>query len=284
MRLWDERSPATPHGVGGASTGSYVCRVPPDLLLELRDLRKRYDGHLAVRGVSFGVAAGEIVGLVGPNGAGKTTTLRCTAGILSPSAGSVHVAGVDMARDPVAAKRALAFVPDEPHLFDYLTVEEHLRFVARLYGVRDAPARAPVLLRELELEDKRRALPGELSRGMRQKLAIACGLMHDPRLLLLDEPLTGLDPSGMRRMKATIAARAAAGAAVVLSSHLLHLVEELCTRVVVLHRGSVAAQGALADIIAQRPELTGRTLEEVFEALTGGGMPGAGTPGPAGVV
>ncbi len=258
--------------------------VTPDLLLELRDLRKRYDGHLAVRGVSFAAGSGEIVGLVGPNGAGKTTTLRCAAGILSPSAGSVRVAGVDVARDPVAAKRALAFVPDEPHLFDYLTVDEHLRFVARLYGVRDAAARAPALLAELELEDKRRALPGELSRGMRQKLAIACALLHDPRLLLLDEPLTGLDPLGMRRMKATIAARAAAGAAVVLSSHLLHLVEELCTRVVVLHRGSVAAQGALADIVAGRPELAGRSLEEVFEALTTGVVTGVGVPGSTGVV
>lgn len=271
MPLWDERRCATARH----RTRTVTFALVPDLLLELRDIRKRYDGHLAVRGVSFVVAPGEIVGLVGPNGAGKTTTLRCTAGILTPSAGSVRVAGVDMARDPVAAKRALAFVPDEPHLFDYLTVDEHLRFVARLYGVRDAAARAPALLAELELEDKRRALPGELSRGMRQKLAIACALLHDPRLLLLDEPLTGLDPLGMRRMKATIAARAAGGAAVVLSSHLLHLVEELCTRVVVLYRGSVAAQGALADIVAQRPELAGRSLEEVFEALTTGGAPGA---------
>lgn len=258
--------------------------MSPDVLLDLHDLRKRYDGHLAVRGVSFSVGAGEIVGLVGPNGAGKTTTLRCAAGILTPSAGRVLVAGVDMAREPVAAKRALAFVPDEPHLFDYLTVEEHLRFVARLYGVRDAARRAPALLDELELADKRGALPGELSRGMRQKLAIACGLLHDPRLLLLDEPLTGLDPLGMRRMKATIAARAAAGAAVLLSSHLLHLVEELCTRVVVLHRGAVAAQGALADIVAGRPELAGRSLEEVFEALTSASAGGSGAPGAAGVV
>ena len=261
--------------------------MSPPLLLELRDLRKRYEGQLAVRGISFVVGAGEIVGLVGPNGAGKTTTLRCSAGILTPSAGSVHVAGVNMAEQPVVAKRALAFVPDEPHLFDYLTVEEHLQFIARLYGVRDAATRAPALLSELELGDKRRALPGELSRGMRQKLAIACGLLHDPQLLLLDEPLTGLDPLGMRRMKATIAGRAAAGAAVVLSSHLLHLVEELCTRVVVVHRGAVAAQGTLADIVAQRPALAGRSLEEVFEALTSlAGDDGqvAGAPGAAGVV
>jgi ABC-2 type transport system ATP-binding protein len=240
-------------------------------VLEVHQLRKRYDGQLAVRGVSFAAAAGEVLGLVGPNGAGKTTTLRCCAGILVPSAGRVRVAGVDLAADPVAAKRRLAFVPDEPHLFDYLTVTEHLEFVARLYGVRDAARRVPPLLDELELSDKRRALPGELSRGMRQKLAIACALLHDPQVLLLDEPLTGLDPLGMRRMKATIAARAADGAAVVLSSHLLHLVEELCTRLVVLHRGAVAAQGTIAEIVAGRPELAGRSLEEMFTALTSGG-------------
>ena len=239
-------------------------------MLDVQNLRKRYDGRLAVRGVSFAAAPGEVLGLVGVNGAGKTTTLRCCAGILVPSAGRVLVAGVDLAADPVAAKRQLAFVPDEPHLFDYLTVEEHLQFVARLYGVADAPARIPPLLAELELGDRRRSLPGELSRGMRQKLAIACALLHDPRVLLLDEPLTGLDPLGMRRMKATIASHAAAGAAVVLSSHLLHLVEELCTRLVVLHAGAVAAQGTVAEIVASRPELAGRSLEELFEALTAG--------------
>ncbi len=251
-------------------------------MLDVQQLRKRYDGYLAVRGVSFAAAPGEVLGLVGPNGAGKTTTLRCCAGILVPSAGRVRIAGVDLAADPVAAKQQLAFVPDEPHLFDYLTVAEHLEFVARLYGVRDAADRVPPLLAELELADKRAALPGELSRGMRQKMAIACALLHDPRVLLLDEPLTGLDPLGMRRMKATIAARAAAGAAVVLSSHLLHLVEELCTRLVVLHRGAVAAQGTVAQIVAGRPALAGRSLEEVFAALTAGDGAGDGVAAGAG--
>jgi ABC-2 type transport system ATP-binding protein len=237
-------------------------------MIQVEDLRKSYDGTAAVRGLSFTVAPGEVLGLVGPNGAGKTSTLRCTAGILTPTAGRIVIVGVDLARDPVGAKRHLAFVPDEPALFEYLTVEEHLAFVARLYGVADAATRVPPLLAELELDGKRRALPGELSRGMRQKLAIACALLHEPRALLLDEPLTGLDPVGMRRMKATIAARAAAGTAIVLSSHLLHLVEELCTHLLVLHRGQAAAQGTLAGIVAGRPALVGRSLEEVFVALT----------------
>src|SRR5437660_12171181 len=160
-------------------------------------------------------------------------------------------------------------MPDEPHLFDYLTVEEHLRFTARLYQVADVERRLPALLQELELSEKAKALPGELSRGMKQKLVIGCGLLHDPSALLFDEPLTGLDPAGMRRMKQTIVERARQGAAVILSSHLLHLVEEVCTRVLVIHRGRLVAIGTIAEIVGSRPDLQGRSLEEVFLALTG---------------
>jgi ABC-2 type transport system ATP-binding protein len=174
-----------------------------------------------------------------------------------------------LATDAVVAKSALAFIPDEPHLFEYLTVEEHLRFVGRLYRIGDVGARIPGLLEELDLADKRGALPGELSRGMKQKLAIACGLLHEPRALLLDEPLTGLDPVGIRRMKATIMRRAAGGSAVILSSHLLHLVEEICTRVLVMHRGRTVAFGTIAEIVAGRPELQSQNLEDVFLALIG---------------
>src|ERR1043166_5450973 len=147
-------------------------------MIVVRDLAKLYGDFPAVRSISFDVAPGEILGLVGPNGAGKTTTLRCLAGIIAPTAGTVTIAGHDIQKDPIPAKRALAFIPDEPHLFDYLSVDEHLRFIARLYGVPDVEARMGPLLDELELGDKRQSLPGELSRGMRQKLAIACGLLH----------------------------------------------------------------------------------------------------------
>jgi ABC-2 type transport system ATP-binding protein len=238
-------------------------------MIVAHELTKLYGDFKAVDGISFDVRPGEVLGLVGPNGAGKTSTLRCLAGIIAPTRGTVTVAGHDIQKDPVPAKQALAFIPDEPYLFDYLTVEEHLRFIARLYGVRDAASRIPSLLDELELSEKHRAMPGELSRGMRQKLAIACGLLHDPAVLMLDEPLTGLDPAGMRRMRATIAARGRAGSSVVLSSHLLHLVEELCTKLFIMRRGRCAAYGTLAEIIGGRPELAGRTLEDVFLALTG---------------
>jgi ABC-2 type transport system ATP-binding protein len=238
-------------------------------MISVRDLTKLYGDFTAVARLSFEVGPREVLGLVGPNGAGKTTTLRCLCGIMAPSTGRVEIDGHDIVRDPVEAKRALAFIPDEPHLFDYLTVEEHLRFVARIYGIVDVDARIPILLREMELADKPMALPGELSRGMRQKLAIAGGLIHDPSVLILDEPLTGLDPGGIRRMKNTIAARAAAGSAIVLSSHLLHLVEELCTKLLILRKGSCVEYGTLAEIIVRRPQLEGKTLEEIFLTLTG---------------
>ncbi len=240
-------------------------------MISVSNLTKNYGDFTAVDDISFAVAPGEVLGLVGPNGAGKTTTLRCLAGIIAPSVGSVALAGHDVRTDGVAAKRALAFIPDEPHLFDHLTVEEHLRFVARVFGVADVEQRIGPVLAELELTEKRRSLPDELSRGMKQKLAIACGLLHDPTALVLDEPLTGLDPGGMRRMRATIAARARAGAAVVLSSHLLTLVEELCTKIFVIRRGRCVAYGSLAEIVGAHPELGGRSLEDVFLALTGDG-------------
>jgi ABC-2 type transport system ATP-binding protein len=238
-------------------------------MISVRGLTKLYGDFTAVRSVSFDVGVGEVLGLVGPNGAGKTTTLRSLAGIISPSQGTITIAGHDIQRDAIEAKRALAFIPDEPHLFEYLAVEEHLRFIARLYGVADVEERIPVLLAELELTEKRRSMPGELSRGMRQKLAIACGLLHSPSVLILDEPLTGLDPGGMRRMRETITARATAGAAVILSSHLLNLVEELCTKLLVLRRGECVAYGTIDEIIATHPDLAGHSLEDMFLSLTG---------------
>ncbi len=238
-------------------------------MIEVEGLTKLFGDRVAVRELTFSVQPGEVLGLVGPNGAGKTTTLRSVAGIIAPSAGRIRIAGHDLRTEPIAAKGRLAFIPDEPHLFDYLTVGEHLDFVARLYNVSDAPERRHALLSELELLDRIDAFPPELSRGMKQKLAIACGLLHAPSALMFDEPLTGLDPIGIRRMKATILRRAREGAAIILSSHLLHLVEELCTRVLVLRHGERVATGALGDIIAERPELAGRSLEEVFIALVG---------------
>jgi ABC-2 type transport system ATP-binding protein len=243
--------------------------------LSVEQLTRTYAGSsgqpfTAVDELSFQLAAGEIVGLIGPNGAGKTTTLRSIAGILRPTSGRITIDGHDIVADAIAAKRALAFMPDEPHLFEYLTVAEHLRLMARLYVVEDFDNRARALTEELELTGKEGALPGELSRGMRQKVVIACGLVRTASTLLFDEPLTGLDPVGIRRMRQTIVARARAGACVLVSSHLLHMVEEICTRVIIMDRGRKIADGTVAEL-ALRADLVaaGSNLEQIFLRVTG---------------
>jgi ABC-2 type transport system ATP-binding protein len=232
---------------------------------------------IAVADLTFEVGAGEIVGLIGPNGAGKTTTLRSLAGILRPTSGRVRIDGHDLILDPLEAKRRLAFMPDEPHLFEYLTVDEHLRLIARLYGVADFERRAAALIDELELKGKERSLPGELSRGMRQKVVIACGLVREATTLLFDEPLTGLDPLGIRRMRETIVARGRAGAAILLSSHLLHMVEEICTRVIIMDRGNKIADGTFEEL-RSRADLAeaGSNLEQIFLHVTGRNHPAGG--------
>jgi len=157
---------------------------------------------------------------------------------------------------------------DEPRLFDYLTVAEHLRLTGRIYNVRGFDALSKALLEELQLTEKENALPVELSRGMKQKVAIACGLLHEPKALLFDEPLTGLDPLGIRHMKSTIVARGEAGGAVIVSSHLLHLVEEICTRAVIIDRGRKVADGTIAELSA-RAAAEGSSLEQIFLRVTG---------------
>jgi len=240
------------------------------MAISVEHFGRTYGALTAVDDLSFEVASGEIVGLIGPNGAGKTTTLRSLAGILRPTVGRLSIDGHDLATDAIEAKRRLAFMPDEPHLFEYLTVEEHLRLVARLYHVDDVESRLRALVDELQLTGKEQSLPGELSRGMRQKVIIACGLVRNATTLLFDEPLTGLDPIGIRRMRNTIVARARDGAAILLSSHLLHLVEEVCSRVIIMDRGRKVADGTFAEL-ASRHDLVaaGSSLEQIFLRVTG---------------
>ncbi|HXE55858.1 MAG TPA: ABC transporter ATP-binding protein [Tepidisphaeraceae bacterium] len=206
-------------------------------VLVVQELHKTYDRTVAVQGLSFVVSPGQILGLLGPNGAGKTTTMRAICGIIPPTYGRLMVAGHDVVAEPVKAKQQLAYVPDDPHLFDTLTVWEHLEFTAAAYRVKDFKAAAERLLEQFELLDKRNTVAQELSRGMRQKVAICCAYVHDPKVILLDEPLTGLDPRGIRTMKQSVRDRAAAGAGVLVSSHLLALVEDLCTHLLIVHHG-----------------------------------------------
>ena len=195
--------------------------------------------------------------------------MRAVAGIIPPTHGTLCVDGHDVVADPVPAKRALAYVPDDPKLFDALTVWEHLSFVASAYQVTDFHARAGRLLEEFELSEHRDKLGQELSRGMRQKVAICCAYLHTPRAILVDEPLTGLDPRGIRTMKQSLRERAAAGAAVIISSHLLALIEDLCARMLILHRGRQLFYGT----IAEARQVCGgaasdSSLEEVFFRVT----------------
>jgi ABC-2 type transport system ATP-binding protein len=254
-------------------------------LINVSHLTKRYGQLTAVDDFSFAVQPGEIVGLIGPNGAGKTSTLRCLVGIQRPTEGTITIGGHDIVADPVEAKRGLAFMADEPFLFEYLTVTEHLQLTARIYGVKDAATKSAALLEEMELTSKANVLPSELSRGMKQKVAIACGLLHDPRALLFDEPLTGLDPLGIRRMRETIVARGRAGGAVIVSSHMLHLVQEICSRVVIIDRGKKVADGTIEQLAAQAQMAgAGSNLEQIFLQVTGDGRDehatsaGAGEP------
>lgn len=259
-RVIADRGGETPQAAGG---------VAPRALL-VQGFTKRYDGQLAVEDLSFAITRGEILGLVGPNGAGKTTTLRSIAGILPLRDGRVVIDGHDLERDEVAAKGALCWVPDDPQPFETLTVEEHLEFTASLYRLKDWRARADDLIERFELAEKRKALGGELSRGMRQKLAYCCAWLPRPGLLLMDEPLSGLDPRGIRSSKLAIREIAAEGTAVLLSSHLLELIEELAHRILILDRGRRVFMGTLAEARASIAADEGSSLEEVFMAVTGG--------------
>ncbi|HIE95135.1 MAG TPA: ABC transporter ATP-binding protein [Acidobacteria bacterium] len=239
-------------------------------MIHIEKLVKVYGGFRAVDGLSLQVGTGQILGLVGPNGAGKTTTLRCLAGIIPPTSGRVTIAGFDLQTHPLEARKRLAFVPDEPHLFDHLTALDHLTLFSRLYGVADGPARAEALLEEAGLGDQRLSFPSELSRGMKQKLVVACALLHRPEVLVLDEPLTGLDPAAMRRMKRTVRDTARAGASVIVSSHMLQLVEEVCDRVLIVNHGKKVLIGTLDEIRLQFPDVDADAdLETLFMRATG---------------
>jgi ABC-2 type transport system ATP-binding protein len=238
-------------------------------MIQVDGLTKLYGEFVAVNELSLAVQPGEVMGLVGPNGAGKTSTLRCLAGIIPPTRGTIRICDHDLARNPIPAKKQLAFFTDEPRLFDYLTVRQHLTFTARIYEVANYEPVAAQLLDELELSAKKDALPGELSRGMKQKLAIACGLLHSPSVIYFDEPLTGLDPIGIRRMKDSILKRARNGAAIIISSHLLHLVQEICSHILILKDGRKIIDGTMAEITQKFSERAGdATLEEVFFRAT----------------
>jgi ABC-2 type transport system ATP-binding protein len=240
----------------------------PDALC-VRDLSKTFE-RPAVDRLNLTIRAGEIYALLGKNGAGKTTSLRMVAGLLAPDAGAIEVFGVDALATPRAAKQMMAWVPDDPLLYDRLNPMEYLEFVAGLWGIeaRSARASAEALLKLLGLWDHRRERCEAFSRGMKQKAALAGALIHAPRLLILDEPLTGLDAAAARQVKDLLLERAAKGATIIITTHILEVAERMATRIGILHRGRLLAEGNLSELQLRAGESTG-TLEDVFLDLTG---------------
>ncbi len=237
--------------------------------LEVSNLAKNFGGKRAVDGIGFHVRGGELYALLGPNGAGKTTTLRMIAGLLNADAGRINVFGIDARRDPLEAKRMIAWLPDEPLLYDKLTAWEYLEFVAGLWNVDppEARKRAENLLRLLGLWDNRNDRCETFSRGMKQKAVLAGALIHEPKLLMLDEPLTGLDAAASRLVKDLIRERVAAGAAVILTTHILEVAERMADRIGIIKDGKLLTEGSL-DELRSHAGAQGQSLEDVFLSLT----------------
>jgi len=238
-------------------------------MIELRGLTKRYGSFTAVDGIDLSVPVGEIFGFLGPNGAGKTTTLRMIAGILQPSAGTVTIGGIDLATNPTEAKSKLGFIPDRPFIYEKLTGAEFLGFVAGLYG-QDGPQierRSSELLALFDLQEWAHQLVESYSHGMRQKLIIASAFIHRPEVIVVDEPMVGLDPKAARILKDLFREFVKRGHTIMMSTHTLEVAETLCDRIAIIQTGKIRALGTLAEL---RESYAGDTkLEEIFLSLTG---------------
>lgn len=240
-------------------------------MLQVDQLVKQYKAFRAVDGLSFAINPGEIVGLLGPNGAGKTTALRCIAGILRPTSGRILINGFDIVENQARAKAGLAFVPEVPSLYELLTVDEHLRFVAMCFDrLASYEANADSLLERYDLTEKRNELVATLSKGMRQKLSVACAFIHEAKVLLFDEPMIGIDPAGAHELRLELRRFRDEGCSILISTHLLDTAEKLCDRVIILARGRMLASGTVQELQTQS-NLAGQSLEDVFLKLTGEG-------------
>src|SRR6476619_5019709 len=238
-------------------------------MISLRRLTKRYGSFTAVDAIDLEVPRGELFGFLGPNGAGKTTTLRMIAGILRPTSGHISIAGVDLAADPIGAKAKLGYIPDRPFIYEKLTGAEFLRFVAGLYD-QEGPQiehRARELLALFDLEDRRDELVESYSHGMRQKLIISSAFVHRPEVIVVDEPMVGLDPKAARIIKDLFREYVRRGHTIMMSTHTLEVAEALCDRVAIIQHGKIRSVGTIQDL---RDEATGGGgLEEIFLKLTG---------------
>ncbi|MEW6404093.1 MAG: ABC transporter ATP-binding protein [Chloroflexota bacterium] len=243
----------------------------PESLIETRSLVKRYGDKVAVNDVSFDVYCGEVFGFLGPNGAGKTTTIKMIVGLLQPTSGTVRVAGYDVQTQPMLAKASSGYVPDTPNLYAKLTGRELLHFVSDLYNLdrSHAARRIDELLRMFDLTNAANDTIDSYSHGMQQKASLAAALMHDPRVLVLDEPTVGLDPKSARLIKDILRQLADRGAAVMLSTHILEIAERMCDRIGIINKGELIAVGTM-DELRSLDKTSQASLEDIFLSLTGG--------------
>lgn len=242
-------------------------------LIETRHLVKKFGDKLAVNDVSFDIYSGEIFGFLGPNGAGKTTTIKMMVGLLQPSAGTIQVGGYNVQAQPQQAKSITGYVPDTPNLYAKLTGSELLRFMGDLYGIEklQVERRIEELLRLFDLTQASNDTIDSYSHGMQQKTALAAALVHDPRVLVLDEPTVGLDPKSARLIKDILRQMAERGAAIFLSTHILEIAERMCDRIGIIHQGQLVAVGTFDELRALRGVESGESsLEDIFLSLTGG--------------
>src|SRR5436190_15659123 len=251
-------------GYGGLST-----KEIENQMIELKSLTKNYGSFTAVDSIDLSVPDGELFGFLGPNGAGKTTTLRMIAGILQPTSGSIHLAGIDLAADPLAAKSKLGFIPDRPFIYEKLTGAEFLRFVAGLYGQDGDKVehRGRELMALFDLEEWADELVESYSHGMRQKLIISSAFIHRPEVIVVDEPMVGLDPKAARILKDLFREYVRRGHTIMMSTHTLEVAETLCDRIAIIQHGKIRAVGTIQELRTQATG--GGGLEEIFLNLTG---------------
>lgn len=238
-------------------------------MIELKNLTKRYGSVVAVNNLNLTIHRGEIFGFIGPNGAGKTTTIRMIGGVLAPTAGSVYINNINMADEPEKAKRQIGFIPDRPFLYEKLTGMEFMRFSADLYGVEDGifEVKAKALLEKFSLHDWAHDLIESYSHGMKQRLIFSAALLHDPDVIVVDEPMVGLDPAGIKMVKDLFRELAAHGTTIFMSTHTLAVAESICDRIGIIHKGVLIAQGTAGDL-KRTAGVEEADLEKVFLILT----------------
>ncbi len=238
-------------------------------MIKLSNLTKLYGKLTAVDSINLEVAQGEVFGFLGPNGAGKTTTIKMMAGLLQPTSGRAFIGGYDVQQEPLKAKFITGFIPDRPFLYEKLTATEFMHFVSKLYDMEDAKKRIDELLAQFGLREWADELVENFSHGMKQRLVMASALLHKPRVLVVDEPMVGLDPRGARLVKDIFRDLASKGVTVFMSTHTLEIVEQMCTRVAIINKGVIIAEGSVDDL-GRMARMPNSHLEPIFLKLTGG--------------